>query len=72
VALALFFLDLAGYQKGVSQSESTLWAIRFLTAGLPGVFIALAAWVALRYRLGRTRHAEILEELRIRRQRESH
>jgi Na+/melibiose symporter-like transporter len=36
-------------------------------AGAPGVFVLLAAWVTLRYPLGRARHAEILEALRVRR-----
>jgi sugar (glycoside-pentoside-hexuronide) transporter len=67
VAVALFVLDLSGYQKGAEQSELTLWMIRILTAGVPGVFVLLAGWVAIRYPLGRVRHAEILEELRRRR-----
>jgi sugar (glycoside-pentoside-hexuronide) transporter len=67
VAAALFVLDLSGYQQGAEQSERTLWMIRILTAGVPGVFVMLAGWVALRYPLGRARHAQILEELRMRR-----
>ena len=58
---------LSGYREGAEQSELTLWTIRSLTAGVPGVFVLLAAWVTLRYPLSRARHAEILEELRIRR-----
>jgi GPH family glycoside/pentoside/hexuronide:cation symporter len=67
VAVALFVLDLSGYQQGAVQSERTLWMIRILTAGVPAVFVMLAGWVALRYPLGRARHAQILEELRMRR-----
>ena len=47
VALALFALDLAGFAKDQPQTETTLFAIRVLTAGVPGVFVLLAAWVAL-------------------------
>jgi Na+/melibiose symporter-like transporter len=63
VALALFALDLAGFAKDQPQTETTLFAIRVLTAGVPGVFVLLAAWVALRYPLTRARHAEIQARL---------
>ena len=68
VSAALFVLGLSGYREGAEQTDLTLWAVRFLTAGAPGVFVLLAAWVTLRYPLSRARHAEILEELRVRRQ----
>jgi sugar (glycoside-pentoside-hexuronide) transporter len=67
VSAALFVLGLSGYREGAEQSELTLWTIRSLTAGVPGIFVLLAAWVTLRYPLSRARHAEILQELRIRR-----
>jgi Na+/melibiose symporter-like transporter len=67
VALALWTLELSGYVANGAQSEQTLWTIRVLTAGLPGVFVLLAALVALRYPLSRRRHEEILEQLRARR-----
>jgi sugar (glycoside-pentoside-hexuronide) transporter len=59
VAIALFALDLAGFAKDRPQTGATLLTIRVLTAGVPGLFVLLAAWVALRYPLTRARHAEI-------------
>jgi GPH family glycoside/pentoside/hexuronide:cation symporter len=67
VALALWVLELSGYVAGQPQDEATLWTIRVLTAGAPGVFVLLAALVALRYPLSRRRHEEILEQLHARR-----
>jgi Na+/melibiose symporter-like transporter len=67
VALALWVLELSGYVAGQPQDEATLWTIRVLTAGAPGVFVLLAALVALRYPLSRRRHQEILEQLHARR-----
>ena len=67
VALALWALELSGYVAGQPQDEATLWTIRVLTAGAPGVFVLLAALVALRYPLSRRRHQEILEQLHARR-----
>jgi GPH family glycoside/pentoside/hexuronide:cation symporter len=64
VALAAFALELSGYEAGRPQDETTLWTIRLLTAGAPGVFVLCAAWVARPYPIGRARHAEILEEIR--------
>jgi Na+/melibiose symporter-like transporter len=67
VALALFVLDLSGYAKDQAQSQTTLTTIRVLTAVVPGVFVALGAWVALGYPLTRARHDQILAELAQRR-----
>jgi sugar (glycoside-pentoside-hexuronide) transporter len=67
VALALLVLDLSGYASDKPQSEATLTTIRVLTAVVPGVFVALGAWVARGYPLTRARHAEILVELERRR-----
>jgi sugar (glycoside-pentoside-hexuronide) transporter len=67
VALAAFALEISGYEAGRPQDETTLRAIRLLTAGAPGVFVLLAAWVARPYPIGRARHAEILEAIRRRR-----
>jgi sugar (glycoside-pentoside-hexuronide) transporter len=67
VALALAVLDLAGYAKDQAQSQATLTTIRVLTAVVPGVFVALGAWVALGYPLTRARHDQILAELAKRR-----
>jgi sugar (glycoside-pentoside-hexuronide) transporter len=63
VALGLFVLELSGYVANQAQSATTLTTIRALTAVVPGVFVALGAWVALGYPLTRARHDEILGEL---------
>jgi sugar (glycoside-pentoside-hexuronide) transporter len=67
VALGLFVLELSGYVAKQEQSPTTLLTIRMLTAVVPGVFVALGAWVALGYPLTRARHDEILRELAARR-----
>jgi sugar (glycoside-pentoside-hexuronide) transporter len=67
VAIALFLLDLSGYAANQPQSQTTITTIRVLTALVPGVFVALGAWVALGYPLTRVRHDEILAALEARR-----
>lgn len=67
VALGFVVLDLVGFERDTPPSESVLFAIRALTAGVPGVFVLLAAWAALRYPIGRARHDEILAGLAARR-----
>ena len=67
VAIALFVLDFSGYVANQPQSQGTITVIRVLTAVVPGVFVALGAWVALGYPLTRGRHAEILAALEARR-----
>jgi sugar (glycoside-pentoside-hexuronide) transporter len=71
VFLALALLDLSGYVAKQPQTETTITTIRLLTALVPGVFVALGAWVALSYPLTRARHDEILGELAKRRPRAS-
>jgi Na+/melibiose symporter-like transporter len=68
VALGLLVLDLSGFAANQPQSQTTLTAIRVLTAVIPGVFVALGAWVALGYPLTRARHADILRALAERRE----
>ena len=63
VAIALLVLDAAGFQANRPQEAGTLWTIRLLTAGVPAVFVLLAAAAALGYPLTRARHAEIRAEL---------
>jgi sugar (glycoside-pentoside-hexuronide) transporter len=67
VAVAFNLLDLAGFKGGQQPDETVLWVLRGLTAIVPVVFVLLSMWVAAGYPLGRTRHAEILEELERRR-----
>jgi sugar (glycoside-pentoside-hexuronide) transporter len=67
VALGLLVLDSSGFAANQPQSQATLTTIRVLTAVVPGVFVALGAWVALGYPLTRARHADILRALAERR-----
>ena len=67
VAIGLLLLDLSGYVANQPQNQVTITTIRVLTAVVPGVFVALGAWVALGYPLTRARHAEILASLEKRR-----
>jgi Na+/melibiose symporter-like transporter len=67
VAIALWVLELSGYVANGEQSPATLTTIRVLTACVPGVFVLLAALVALRYPLSRERHAAIAAALERRR-----
>jgi GPH family glycoside/pentoside/hexuronide:cation symporter len=63
VWIAGLVLDAAGFVPGAEQSETTLWAIRGLTAVAPALFLAIGAWIASKYSLGREQHAEILLQL---------
>lgn len=67
VAGGFLVLDLMGFRSDAPQNERVLWTIRALTAAVPGLFVLLAAWVALGYPLGRVRHAQILAALHARR-----
>ena len=72
VALALYVLGLTGYVGGpevTSQPEESITTIRLLTAAVPAGFVAVAALLARRFPITRTRHAEILRELESRRAR---
>jgi sugar (glycoside-pentoside-hexuronide) transporter len=60
VFLAGVILDLAGFVKGApEQGPTALLAVRALTALVPACLLAIAAFIALRYSLGRARHVEI-------------
>ncbi len=60
VALAGLALDAAGFARGGGeQPESALLAIRVLAGVVPILFLWIACGIALRYPLGRARHAEI-------------
>lgn len=62
-ALAGVILDIAGFQRGVAQSETSLWAIRGLAGLVPLVFVGLALVIARGYSISRLRHEEILAVL---------
>ncbi|MBW2244568.1 MAG: MFS transporter [Deltaproteobacteria bacterium] len=63
IAVAFAVLDWAGYRGGQPVEEAPVGWIRVFTAVIPGIFVFLAAIVALAYPLGRARHTEILQEL---------
>ncbi len=63
VFLVMSLLDLAGFQKGETQTETARQAIRFTTAFAPAFFLALAVWFARGYPLTRAVHQRIRIEL---------
>lgn len=63
VAAAFAILDWAGYRGTQPVEEAPVGWILAFTAVVPGIFVFLAAIVALSYPLGRARHTEILQEL---------
>jgi sugar (glycoside-pentoside-hexuronide) transporter len=68
VAIAGVVLQLAGFERGGGeQAPTAVAAIRWLTAAAPALALAVAAGIALRYPIGRERHAEILAALEERR-----
>lgn len=67
VALAFAVLDRVGFEPGVENSDTVLWAIRGLTAIVPALFIVISVIFARHYTLGHERHKQIIEELRRRR-----
>lgn len=63
VAGALLILDLVGFERGVAQSETTLWTLRLLTSLGPAACLVLGVGFAWRYPLTRERHEEVLARL---------
>jgi sugar (glycoside-pentoside-hexuronide) transporter len=63
VFLVMSILDVAGFRKGEEQTELVRQTIRFLSAGGPAFFLALAIWMARDYPLTRAAHARIREVL---------
>jgi len=65
VLLAGIVLEISGFEgkSAPVQAEGALLAIRILTTVVPAFFLALALLQALRYPLGRARHAEILARI---------
>jgi len=63
VAVAFGVLDRIGFEPGRANGETVAWAIRWLTAGVPVLFVLASVFVARGYSLGALRHREILEEL---------
>jgi sugar (glycoside-pentoside-hexuronide) transporter len=63
VFLVMGILDLLGYEKGETQSETARQAIRWMTGLAPASFLVVGVWLARSYPLTRKRHAEILRDL---------
>lgn len=63
VFLVLSILDVAGFVKGETQTETVRETIRWLTAVAPAVFLGVAVWLARGYPLTREAHAKIQTEL---------
>lgn len=63
VFLVLTILDLAGFEKGVEQTETVRQMIRILTGVAPAFFLALSICFAWNYPLTRTAHERILRDL---------
>lgn len=66
VFLVMGLLDLLGYQKGETQSETARQAIRWMTGVAPAFFLIAGVLLARGYPLSRARHAEILRSLALR------
>ncbi|WP_396046050.1 glycoside-pentoside-hexuronide (GPH):cation symporter [Cellulomonas sp. P22] len=62
-SVALALLAAFGYVAGVQQSRATLDGLHLTMTVLPGVVGALAVVPLLWYRLGESRHAEIVQEI---------
>jgi GPH family glycoside/pentoside/hexuronide:cation symporter len=65
-AIAFRVLDITGYVPSGEQNEETLFALRFLYAGLPCICNAVAMFVALFYPLSRAMHADIRQQIDMR------
>ena len=66
VFLVMGLLDLLGYQKGETQSETARQAIRWMTGLAPAFFLIAGVVLARGYPLSRARHTEILRKLALR------
>ncbi len=66
VFLVMSVLDVVGFEKGEEQTELVRQTIRFLAAGGPALFLALAIAMARGYPLTREAHARIRAELELR------
>jgi glycoside/pentoside/hexuronide:cation symporter, GPH family len=72
VALAGMFLDLIGYQANISQSESTLQALKVIMTLVPAGLILLAFVIIGKYQIDRPTHHRILAVLQKRTERGRH
>lgn len=63
VAIAFAVLDRVGFTPNVENPASVLHAIRWLTAGVPILFIVASIFAARRYSLGHAEHEAVIETL---------
>jgi GPH family glycoside/pentoside/hexuronide:cation symporter len=71
IPLTLLVLDASGYQANVAtQSDSALLGIRIVIGPIPAVLLVVGILFALLYPLSRERHAQIVKELKARREKQ--
>lgn len=63
VFLVMGLLDLLGYRRGDTQTETARQAIRWMTGVAPAFFLLIGIWLARGYPLTRQRHEQILAQL---------
>lgn len=67
VFLVMSLLDLLGFERSGTQSDTVRQAIRWMTFLAPGLVLAIGAFAAMHYPLTRARHDEIARRLAARR-----
>ncbi|MFE4541868.1 glucuronide transporter [Arthrobacter sp. NPDC056727] len=67
-ALAAYALAMGGYKSGAAQSAEALFGIQVAAGALPAVMTLLAVLVMSKYKLTDVMHAEILTDIRARRE----
>ena len=68
VGAALTLLGWAGYQPNVNQSETVVFTLKILYAGVPSLFNLIALLVALTYPIDNERHTRIRQAIKRRKQ----
>ena len=67
-ALAAYALALGGYKSGAAQTAEAVFGIQFAAGAIPAVLTIVAVAVMSKYKLTDARHAEILADIRARRE----
>jgi glucuronide carrier protein len=67
-ALAAYALALGGYKSGAAQTADAVFGIQLAAGAIPAVLTILAVLVMSKYKLTDAMHAEILTEIRARRE----
>jgi GPH family glycoside/pentoside/hexuronide:cation symporter len=60
-------LDLIGYMPNQAQSPFTLWSLKILYGPIPALFFLASFFIFLRFPLTREHHADIQQQLQLRR-----